>query len=187
MRKIADRWRRSHWRSHLVAVSRKSCLLLIDTRPCAQRLLVKLAGSERRLYELCDKALDMAAILKAAGGEITEREAGALLGSLTERRLMLRVGGRYLSLATRAAAGRSAERKGCDEKMPGGHMRPMAPWDLLAAWRRRTGFRWVLSAYLHREMALASLKLGNRLATRLLSAFVHGAARLVSRLDAPSR
>jgi hypothetical protein len=163
-------------------VNGKQGLVVIDTRLCARRLFVKLTGNERRVYEACDRAVDMSAIMKAVGGEIAEKEIEAAARSLADRRLLLCIDGRYLNLATGIGPDRGRARKHRDEKMPGGHLRPMSPSDLLGAWRRRTGFRWVLSAYLHREMALGPLRCGHGLATRLLSGLVHGVALLAGRM-----
>jgi hypothetical protein len=113
---------------------------------------------------------------------MTQEEAGAALCFLTGRRLMLCIDGHYLSLATRApVGGGGGPRRSSSEKMPGGHMRPMGLPDLLGAWRKRTGFRWVLSAFLYGEMPRVSARWGGRLARRLLAAVVREAARFHSK------
>ena len=167
MRATVTRWRRVNWRSNLVAADGERGLVIVDTRPCATRLVVRLRGGDRRLFEFCHKARDKAAILKHFEGQMTKQEVETGLRFLTERRLILGIDGHYLSLATPAA--RPLARKSSAWQMPGGHLRSTRISDLLTALRKRTGFRWVLSAFTFRDTPRAILRWGGRLASDLLS------------------
>lgn len=180
LRKVVSQWRKAHWRSHLVAAEGKRRLVVIDTRHCAVRHITRLTGTERRVFELCDSARDIASIVKAGNSELKQQEVEAALRFLVERRLMLHIEGRYLSLATYIGRGRRVAIKETAENTPGGHVRPICVADVWAAWRRRTAFRWILAAYLNKKMHRATDWWKGRLASRLMTGCVRSTARLLA-------
>jgi ribosomal peptide maturation radical SAM protein 1 len=93
-------WRDAYARSHLLAIPSKSSLVIIDTRPCRQRLWRRLTGISRSLYQLCDTAHNLPTILENLGSGFDQNEVQSALDTLVRFRLMINVNGRYLSLAT---------------------------------------------------------------------------------------
>ena len=79
---------------------------ILDTRPCAVDLHHELVGLERFVQLACEQARSTRQIqrhLQAEYGlEATEPEVEAAIGGLVERRLLLRMGAKRLSLAVRA-------------------------------------------------------------------------------------
>lgn len=105
LKSVTAGWQRSHYWSHLLALPRKHGLYLFDTRPCARRLVRRLQGLERRVYEQCDKAETTAGVMRSLGPEVDVDAVRAALQGFVDDKLMLEVDGRYLSLATDARAG----------------------------------------------------------------------------------
>ena len=105
LKAVMARWQRSHYFSHLVSVPRDRALYLFDTRPCAQRLLRRLRGMERHVYERCDKAETSAGLVASLGPDVDVEAVRDTLKKFVDAKLMLHVDGRYLSLATDARAG----------------------------------------------------------------------------------
>ncbi|MBT9584490.1 RiPP maturation radical SAM C-methyltransferase [bacterium] len=88
-----DHWIRIFWQGLPLILSmsdQDGKLLIIDTRPCALQRFVTLEGAERELYLACDSPQTAAS---AGSPEILRR--------LVDRKLMLHLNGRYLSLAVR--------------------------------------------------------------------------------------
>lgn len=102
---LVSGWQKAYPRAHLLAISRRQSLLLIDTRPGAQRLWRRLTGIPRRVYEYCDKARSLSQLLDALGAGVSPDELQAILQAFVRDRLMLNMHGRYLSLATEAGKG----------------------------------------------------------------------------------
>jgi ribosomal peptide maturation radical SAM protein 1 len=98
-------WKTTWRNAELVSVDLDGRLFVFDTRPRAAAPISVLAGDDRRLYQACDAIAD--------GGGFRPGEHDRL-NAIAERGLMLRDGGKYLSLAVplgeyqpagRAAAG----------------------------------------------------------------------------------
>ena len=100
LKTLVVRWKKMHAGSHLLAIARKKSLMIVDTRSCARRFLQRLTGVRRRVYEYCYKARGLAGIVKAAAPEVSREEVEAALDSFVHDKLMLKVNGQYLSLAT---------------------------------------------------------------------------------------
>ena len=96
----ASAWGRAYRRSHLVMVPRRHSLIILDTRRGTRRFWHRLTGLRRAVYEHCDSAHGVQEVVRSFTGRATETEIAAALESLIDARLMLRSGGRYLSLAT---------------------------------------------------------------------------------------
>ena len=103
LKDACERWQTCYPLSHLVALPRRDCLTLLDTRRCAARFSRKLHGLERRVYEFCDHARNRAAILQAFSS-YGEAPIRSILDDFEASHLMLRGGEEYLSLATRGDA-----------------------------------------------------------------------------------
>jgi len=102
LNKVVSNWRRTHSRSHLLTIPRNNSLLIIDTRSCSQRFWRRLAGISRKIYELCGKTRSLPEILQALGKEVEHNKVQSILQSLVKERLMIKLNGRYLSLAVDA-------------------------------------------------------------------------------------
>jgi magnesium-protoporphyrin IX monomethyl ester (oxidative) cyclase len=100
LRKIVAVWRRVHVRSHLIAIPSNRSLHIIDTRTCSHRFWHRLTGLSRRVYEYCDRAHSLQAILTALGDGVNQSQVESILETFVQARLMLQINGRYLSLAT---------------------------------------------------------------------------------------
>jgi ribosomal peptide maturation radical SAM protein 1 len=105
LKAVTEGWQRSHYFSHLVSFPRSRGLYLFDTRPCAGRLVRRLRGLERRVYEKCDKAETLGTIVASLGADVNTDAVHAILETFVDDKLMLHSDGRYLSLATDARAG----------------------------------------------------------------------------------
>jgi hypothetical protein len=95
------RWQEMYPRSYLLAVPGRECLVIVDSRPCAQRYWRRLAGVRRRIYEYCDKARTVTQI-RAAVGSLSDQELRSILAFFVRVKLMLQDGDRFLSLAVRS-------------------------------------------------------------------------------------
>jgi magnesium-protoporphyrin IX monomethyl ester (oxidative) cyclase len=91
-------WQKAYQRSFLLSIPRKGSLILIDTRPCAQRCFHRLVGIRRRVYEYCDKAQTVPEIRNALGSD-GDGKLESILDFFVRNRLMIYSDGRYLSLA----------------------------------------------------------------------------------------
>ncbi len=100
LKDVVARWSKAHSRAHLLAISRKKSLMILDTRPCARRFLYRLSGLRRKVYELCDKATGLNSILEAVRPSFNADEVQSVLQSFVDDKLMLEVNGKYLALAT---------------------------------------------------------------------------------------
>ncbi|QDT42686.1 Radical SAM superfamily protein [Gimesia alba] len=96
------RWRDHHEHSIFVAMTKGKYLLLWDTRHVATRPLTVLHGLSKEIYEFCDSSKSFgsiqakyASVFKAPMGETIL----AILEAFCEKRLMIQINGRYLSLA----------------------------------------------------------------------------------------
>jgi magnesium-protoporphyrin IX monomethyl ester (oxidative) cyclase len=88
-----DHWIRIFWQGLPLILSmsdQDGKLLIIDTRPCAPSRFVTLEGPEREIYLACDTPQTVASV-----------GSPEVLHNLVERKLMLHLDGRYLSLAVR--------------------------------------------------------------------------------------
>ena len=79
--------------------------VITDTRPCAVQSEHVLLGLEREIYQACDRALSSdeleTELEKSTGKASPPEQIEAVLKSLTQRKLMLNLHGRHLSLALR--------------------------------------------------------------------------------------
>ena len=83
-------WKTTWRNAELVSVDLDDRLFVFDTRPRAAAPIAVLDGDDRRLYQACDAIAD--------GGRFAAADADRL-NAIAERGLMLREGGKYLSLA----------------------------------------------------------------------------------------
>ena len=83
-------WKTTWRNAELVSIDLDDRLFVFDTRPRAASPISMLTGDDRRLYETCDAIAD--------GSRFTPADAERL-DSLANRGLMLRDGGKFLSLA----------------------------------------------------------------------------------------
>jgi len=88
--KSVHAWRTTWRHAELVSVDLEDRLVVFDTRPRAAAPIAVLDGDDRRLYQACDAIAD--------GGRFAAADAERL-NAIAERGLMLRDGGKYLSLA----------------------------------------------------------------------------------------
>jgi ribosomal peptide maturation radical SAM protein 1 len=98
---LVSSWRRAHATAHLFEIPRRRSLILLDTRPCARRLVTRLTGLARQLYEHCRLLHSETEILGRFEAEEAAEVILSTLRSLVERRLLLAVDGRYLSVGVR--------------------------------------------------------------------------------------
>ena len=96
-------WRSVHAESDLFSTDDGKTLQIFDTRPAAQRPLTELSGLERALYEACDGIRSITRLQDVAQNEcekeLAAQDIEAVLKPLVDSGLMLREGGKYLSLA----------------------------------------------------------------------------------------
>ncbi|MBM4258600.1 MAG: hypothetical protein FJ147_22210 [Deltaproteobacteria bacterium] len=98
-------WQREGETGRLTAVSRADgSLLLVDTRPTAQRHQVLLKGVEKAAYTYCDEARSCTNVTQYLREQfpeapVTAARVGAWLDALVAQRLMVSDGKRYLNLA----------------------------------------------------------------------------------------
>lgn len=98
---IVANWQKAYLRSYLLAIPRKNSLIIIDTRPCAQRFLYRLVGIHRRVFEFCDTAHTIPQIRNALE-PISDSELQPILDSFIRTKLMIRVNEQYLNIAVNA-------------------------------------------------------------------------------------
>ena len=88
-----DHWIRIYWKGNPLILSMRDeneRLMIIDTRPCALQRVVHLEGREREVYLECDTP--------KARKSFSDQE---VVDSLVQRKLMLELDGKVLSLAVR--------------------------------------------------------------------------------------
>ena len=90
---------RSERRPALDAAADERGIVITDTRPVAVAEHHQPTGATARVYELCDTARTVAALLREPGLDLDEPQLLEILTTLVDRRLMLAAGGRYLGLA----------------------------------------------------------------------------------------
>ena len=98
-------WRKNHSPGAFISLENDGSLLIFDNRPGAVQEKYELKGYERAIYTFCDAAHSFAAIRKTLverGYAIEEGDLRKLLEDWVAKRLMLRDGDWYLSLAVRA-------------------------------------------------------------------------------------
>jgi len=105
LNEIVDEWGRAHADAHLLAIPKKKTLLLFDTRPHAKRLVHRLSGLDRNLYEYCGTAHGPNDILRKFKNEASEERILARLQSMVDDRIMLKGNNRFLSVATDPSLG----------------------------------------------------------------------------------
>jgi ribosomal peptide maturation radical SAM protein 1 len=109
-------WRRAWRRFELLAIDEAGLLTLLDTRPAARAPLTVLGGLDRDIYLACDEIKDIETLARtvASGGATDHDDLAARLAAMVGRRIMVRDGSRYLSLAVPlgdyAPSGRGAAR-----------------------------------------------------------------------------
>jgi ribosomal peptide maturation radical SAM protein 1 len=126
---VVARWGKAYSRSHLLSIPRQKNLIILDTRPCARRFVHRLTGLRRKVYECCDKATALNAIVDSVEGNVSAEEVESVLQSLIDDKLMLGVNGRYLSLAIP----QTGSQKRLTKNRPIGNFRPAS----LGAYARR--------------------------------------------------
>ncbi len=100
--KTLRRWRRVGSDCDLLSLRLDDRLLVWDFRPVARAPLTILAGIDRLLYEACDQISDVTRLVTAAqccDESVTFGDVADRLAPLIESGLLLKDGGRYLSLA----------------------------------------------------------------------------------------
>ena len=97
MQDAMEAWRAAFGQSSLTGLHRSGVLHLFDRRPIAQEPMAALSAAERAIYLACDAGATVAGIV-AATGEPQSTVEGAL-SRFTEKRWVLAIDGRYLSLA----------------------------------------------------------------------------------------
>jgi ribosomal peptide maturation radical SAM protein 1 len=93
------RAQRSAERPRLDAETEADRIVVTDTRPIAVAARHELVGLAARVYERCDTARTIPALLRDAELDADEAELRGTLASLVDNQLMLAHEGRYLSLA----------------------------------------------------------------------------------------
>ncbi|MBE9536613.1 MAG: RiPP maturation radical SAM C-methyltransferase [Proteobacteria bacterium] len=99
LKKTTSNWCKAYPRSHLVAIPRKKSLIIIDTRSCRQQIWIRLTGIDRSIYEYCDKAQKLSKILDYFKADVAESDLKLSIQRLIDKRLIMNVSGKYLSLA----------------------------------------------------------------------------------------
>lgn len=93
------RWYRTKGKTTFVALSDgDDALWLFDCRPCATVDADRLSGFEKRVFDLCDGGATLEQIAVAAAAE--PRAVARALARFVDRRWMVFIDGRYLSLPT---------------------------------------------------------------------------------------
>jgi ribosomal peptide maturation radical SAM protein 1 len=104
-RSALGRWQRSAGSSSLLYADHGERLAIWDLRPCASRNLTILEGGGRDLYLYCDQHRSPEQIrARATAPDLAGEALEPFLGRMLRDRLMLRLDGHYLSLATKALA-----------------------------------------------------------------------------------
>ncbi|GAA6615654.1 RiPP maturation radical SAM C-methyltransferase [Scytonema sp. NUACC26] len=82
-----------------------NCLTITDTRPCATERLLSLEGLAYWVYKVCDRALTPRELVKAlrtqAGINISWDDVQLIVAQLQERKILVDLNGRLLSLAVK--------------------------------------------------------------------------------------
>jgi ribosomal peptide maturation radical SAM protein 1 len=149
-------WKRHHESADLFSVTVGPHLLLWDLRPGARARLVPLSGIDRALYEACDVAHEVKALVEiaahAANGDAASWDVAAVerrLQPLVDRGIMIRHGSRVLSLALPLGeytpSGKSLDRflelvRGCGLESNGEIIVPLSESATLCAVRKRARF-----------------------------------------------
>jgi len=96
-------WIKSHEASDLFYFDDGTKLLIWDQRPISSEFLIELGGLQRILYIACDQIRNIPYLQKIVGklngGECSKEEVERTLQPLLDRKLMIREGNSYLSLA----------------------------------------------------------------------------------------
>ena len=86
-------------RPKLDAVSDGSVVEIVDTREAAAAPKHRLTGLAARIYTACDRAQTARGLARLLGRDADESAIEAELAALREAKLLLEIGGRFLSLA----------------------------------------------------------------------------------------
>jgi len=96
-------WTKVHESSDLFYFDDGTKLLIWDQRPISSEFLIELEGLQRILYMTCDRIRNTPHLQKTVGklngGECSKEDIEKILRPLVERKLMIREGNSYLSLA----------------------------------------------------------------------------------------
>jgi ribosomal peptide maturation radical SAM protein 1 len=96
-------WTKLHESSDLFYIDDGIHLHIWDQRPISSEFLIELAGLQRIVYIACDRIRNISYLLKIVGklngGECPKEDIEKILRPLVERKLMIREGNSYLSLA----------------------------------------------------------------------------------------
>jgi hypothetical protein len=96
-------WTKVHESSDLFYFDDGTKLLIWDQRPISSEFLIELEGLQRILYITCDRIRNTPHLQKTVGklngGECSKEDIEKILRPLVERKLMIREGNSYLSLA----------------------------------------------------------------------------------------
>lgn len=98
-RAIAE-WHRRWWRSHLVLTEREDCLAIVDTRFGWKPRIHRLSGIERSIVLACETPVSMDGLQMTTC--LSRAEIEVALEWLIQKKLVLKAGQEYLSLAVRA-------------------------------------------------------------------------------------
>jgi ribosomal peptide maturation radical SAM protein 1 len=91
-----ENWRAVHEQSRLIHFVHQEDIVVFDSRPCAEARLQTLERDDRAVLLLCDSARSTSAVEEAIGDASRARRA---IAALEERKLLLRVGERIVSLS----------------------------------------------------------------------------------------
>jgi len=101
LEETVQRWKRRE--DHFYAERRNGDLILYDKRPVAPWPEMIVSGTTARIYEYCDRAQSPGRIVEAlrewGGPDLSLEGVTAILEEFVSRRIMVREGNRYLSLA----------------------------------------------------------------------------------------
>ncbi len=102
-------WKRDHRTSDLLVVEERDRSLVIDRRAGAERNLMSLGGLAHLLHSACHTIRSAASLRRAAAAagrtEVTSTAFEEVMADLVRRRLVVREGDHYLSLALRVLGG----------------------------------------------------------------------------------
>ena len=108
LEELTNQWRESFKLPQppmLSLIDQGDCPRIVDTRPCAVEAEMILSGLAYKVYQVCDRHLSQTELLNALKRkhqlEVSWEEVEPVVQELRDRRILLSIGDRYLSLAVR--------------------------------------------------------------------------------------
>jgi len=92
------KWRRTWPEAELCSREVDGEIQLRDTRPCANRLIHRLSGTDRLVLEACDTAPTQAKLLQTLAKDATPEDITEALARLIDNKFILKLDGRLVSL-----------------------------------------------------------------------------------------